>query len=96
VILGASPDPVDRQARFRKKLALPFTLLADVDHTVAEAYGVWQLKTTMGLARMGIVRSTVIIDPRGNVARAFDKVSAAGHAALVEEALRALQHTGTE
>ena len=91
MILGASPDSVARQAKFKGKFALPFTLLADEQHTLAEACGVWQLKTFMGRKYMGVERSTVIIDPGGLVARAFSKVGAAGHAAAVASALESLR-----
>ena len=92
MILGDSPDSVEKQAKFKAKYDLPFTLLADVDHAIAESYGAWQEKSMMGKKYMGIVRSTVIIDPKGKVARVFDKVKDAGpHPAEVELALRDLQ-----
>ena len=90
MILGDSPDSVESQRSFKEKYQLPFTLLADVDHRVAEMYGVWQLKSMMGKSYYGVVRSTVIIDPRGRVARVFEKVKAEGHASDVEKALREL------
>lgn len=89
MILGASPDSVAKQAKFKAKYELPFTLLADKDHAIAEAYGAWQLKKFMGREYMGVVRSTVIIDPEGKVARTFPKVGDAGaHPAEVETALK--------
>ena len=91
VILGASPDSPKKQAKFREKYELPFTLLADVDHAIAEAYGAWQLKKFMGREYMGVARSTVIIDPQGKVARVFEKVSPAEHPAEVEAALKVLR-----
>jgi thioredoxin-dependent peroxiredoxin len=91
VILGASPDAPAKQAKFRKKYELPFTLLADEGHDIAEAYGVWQLKTFMGRKYMGVERTTFVIDPAGRVARVFEKVKAAGHADEVRDALTALQ-----
>jgi peroxiredoxin Q/BCP len=94
VILGASPDTVKKQAKFREKYDLPFTLLADVDHAIAEAYGVWKLKKFMGREYMGVERSTVLIDPSGRVARAFEKVSAADHPAEVAEAIEELAGRG--
>ena len=91
-MLGDSPDTVEKQAHFKKKYDLPFTLLADKDHKIAEAYGAWQEKSMMGKKYMGIVRSTVIIDPQGKVARVFDKVKdAASHPAEVEAALKDLE-----
>lgn len=92
MILGASPDSVAKQAKFKAKYNLPFTLLADVDHTIADAYGAWQKKKFLGKEYMGVVRSTVIIDPKGKVARTFEKVRDAGeHPAEVETALKELQ-----
>lgn len=92
MVLGDSPDSVEKQAAFKKKYDLPFTLLADKDHKIAEAYGAWQEKSMMGKKYMGIVRSTVIIDPQGKVARVFEKVKdAASHPADVENALQELE-----
>jgi peroxiredoxin Q/BCP len=90
VILGSSPDTPAKQAKFREKYDLPFTLLADKDHVVAEAYGAWQLKKMLGKEYMGINRSTVIIDPQGEVARVFEKVSPSEHPAEVLAALKEL------
>ena len=91
MILGDSPDSVEKQAKFKAKYNLPFTLLADDDHAIAEAYGAWQEKSLVGKKYMGIVRSTVIIDPNGKVARVFEKVKdAAGHPADVAAALEEL------
>jgi thioredoxin-dependent peroxiredoxin len=84
VIIGVSPDPVERHNKFIEKHDLPFLLLADVDHKVAEDYGVWQLKKNFGKEYMGIVRSTFIIDKDGNVVKEWSKVRVKGH---VEEAL---------
>lgn len=92
MILGASPDSVEKQAKFKAKFGLPYTLLADKDHTIGEAYGAWQEKSLMGKKYMGIVRSTVIIDPQGTVARTFEKVKDAGsHPAEIEAALTELE-----
>jgi peroxiredoxin Q/BCP len=91
VILGVSPDSVKKQARFKEKYGLPFTLLADVEHAIAEAYGVWKLKKFMGREYMGVERSTVVIDPEGKVARVFEKVSPAGHPAEVVVAIEDLR-----
>jgi peroxiredoxin Q/BCP len=73
------------------KFGLPFTLLADDDHAIAEAYGAWQLKKMLGKEYMGVARSTVIINPEGKVARVFEKVSASEHPAEVLAALKELQ-----
>ncbi|MFD2680172.1 thioredoxin-dependent thiol peroxidase [Bacillus seohaeanensis] len=85
VILGVSPDPVDRHKKFIDKHGLPFLLLADEDHKVAEAYGVWKLKKNFGKEYMGIERSTFIIDKNGNLVKEWRKVKVKGH---VEEALQ--------
>ena len=90
VVLGVSPDSVASHARFRKKHALPFTLLADPGHAVADLYGVWQEKTTFGRTYMGIARTTFVIDPDGVVAHVFEKVRVKGHAEAVEDAVRAV------
>jgi thioredoxin-dependent peroxiredoxin len=87
VIVGVSPDPVEKQAKFKAKHQLPFTLLADTERTAAEAYGVWREKNMYGKKSMGIVRSTFLIGPDGNIRKIFTKVRAAGHAAQVMEAL---------
>ena len=77
VVLGISPDTPDSHATFRKKYSLPFTLLADVDHTVSEAYGVWAEKSMYGRSYMGIVRSAFLIDENGVIEQAWYKVSPA-------------------
>ena len=89
MILGISPDPVAAQAKFKKKLGLPFTLLADSDHAVAERYGVWQEKMNYGKKYMGVVRTTFLIDADGRVSHVFEKVNAQGHAAQVAAVLEA-------
>ena len=93
MVLGCSPDSVEKQRKFKEKFALPYSLLADATHSVAEAYGVWKLKSMMGKTYYGIERSTVIINPAGVVARAFEKVKAEGHAADVAAALTEFQST---
>ena len=87
MILGISPDTVAAQAKFKKKFDLPFTLLADTDHTVAERYGVWKEKMNYGKKYMGVERTTFLIGPDGRVARVFEKVNAKGHAEEVVAAL---------
>lgn len=82
-ILGVSPDTEAAHVKFKTKHALPFTLLADPDHEVAEAYGVWVEKNTYGKKSMGIKRSTFVIDADGNVAKAMLAVSPEGHADAV-------------
>lgn len=87
VVLGVSPDPVKAQAKFRTKFDLPFTLLADEEHAVAEKYGVWVEKSMYGKKYMGVERSTFIINKDGKIAKIFPKVKPAGHAAEVLAAL---------
>lgn len=89
VVLGVSPDSVASHAKFRKKYDLNFPLLADEDHEVAEAYGVWKEKSMYGRKYMGIERSTFLIDEDGVVAEAWRKVKPKGHAELVAKALGA-------
>lgn len=87
VVLGVSPDPVEMHARFRAKHDLNFPLLADEDHAVAEAYGVWKEKSMYGRSYMGIERSTFIIAPDGTVAHAWRGLKPKGHADRVLEAI---------
>ncbi|SDY34802.1 peroxiredoxin Q/BCP [Evansella caseinilytica] len=87
VILGVSPDPVDRHEKFIAKYDLPFELLADEDQRLAEMFGVWTLKKNFGKEYMGIERSTFILDPAGMLIKEWRKVKVKGH---VEEALEYL------
>ena len=89
-IVGVSPDTPGAQAKFKTKYGLPFTLLADADHTAAEAYGVWKEKSMYGRTYMGVERTTFLIDRHGRIAHIFEKVKPAGHAAQVKEALSKL------
>ncbi|KJL04855.1 MULTISPECIES: thioredoxin-dependent thiol peroxidase [Priestia] len=84
VILGVSPDPIDKHHKFIDKHGLPFLLLVDEDHSVAEEYGVWKLKKNFGKEYMGIERSTFIINKEGTLVKEYRKVRVKGH---VEEAL---------
>jgi thioredoxin-dependent peroxiredoxin len=88
VVLGVSPDTTESHVRFREKYGLPFTLLADPDHDVAERYGVWVEKQNYGKTYWGIERSTFVIDEDGNVARVMRRVKPDTHAADVLAALR--------
>lgn len=87
VILGVSPDPVKAVAKFKEKYALPFTLLADEHHAVAEKYGVWVEKSMYGKTYMGVARTTFIINAEGKIAHIFPKVRVEGHSAEVLAAL---------
>ena len=89
VVLGVSPDSVASHGKFRDKFGLNYPLLADEDHRVAEAYGVWKEKNMYGRKLMGVERSTFLIDEDGRIEEAWRKVSPKGHAELVAEALRA-------
>jgi peroxiredoxin Q/BCP len=80
VVLGVSPDAVSSHAKFKGDYGLPFTLLADPDHAVAEAYGVWAQKSRYGRTYMGIIRSTFVIGADGKVIKAMRNVQPATHA----------------
>ena len=90
VVVGVSPDAPGPQSKFKAKFDLPFTLLCDVDRTVAEAFGVWKEKNMYGRKVMGIERTTFLIGKDGRIKKVFPKVKAKGHAAEVLEALSAL------
>jgi peroxiredoxin Q/BCP len=90
VVLGVSPDSVKSHDNFKSKFDLPFPLLADEDHKIAEKYGVWKEKSMYGRKYMGVDRSTFLIDAEGKVARAWRKVKVSGHAEEVLAAVRAL------
>lgn len=90
-VLGVSPDTGTRHASFKAKYELPFTLLADTDHAVAEAYGVWVEKRNYGKTYMGIERSTFIIDGTGSVAKVFRRVKPERHTEQVLDALASLR-----
>jgi peroxiredoxin Q/BCP len=87
VVLGVSPDPVKRIAKFADKYGLAFPLLADEDHSVAEAYGVWVEKSMYGRKYMGMERSTFVISPDGVVRDVFRRVKPAEHDQRVLAAL---------
>ena len=87
VVLGVSPDDEESHRKFKEKYRLPFTLLADPDHQVAEQYGFWVEKSMRGRKYMGVERSTVVVDPDGTVARVFRRVKPEEHAEQVLAAL---------
>lgn len=87
IALGVSPDSVRSHAKFRDKHQLNFPLLADQDHRVAQAYGVWQEKTNFGVKSLGIVRSTFLIDEEGIVTDVWRRVRAKDHIRWVAERL---------
>ena len=88
VVVGVSPDSTGSHCRFAEKQDLDITLLSDPDHELIEACGAWQLKKQYGREYYGVVRSTLLIDPKGVVVRHWPKVSVKGHADDVLEALR--------
>lgn len=87
VVLGVSPDPVRSHRKFREKYGLPFRLLADTDHAVADAYGVWKEKSMFGRKFWGNERTTFVIDEEGRIERTLRKVRPGEHAEQVLDAL---------
>jgi thioredoxin-dependent peroxiredoxin len=85
IIIGISPDPIEKHEKFIDKYNLPFLLLFDEDHRVSDLYEVWKLKKNFGKEYMGIERSTFVIDKEGKIAKEWRKVKVKGH---VEEALQ--------
>ncbi len=90
VVLGVSKDSIESHCKFRDKYKLKFPLLSDPDGKVIEKYGAWGEKNMYGKKSMGIIRTTVIIDKAGKVAKIFRKVRVAAHDEAVIEALKAL------
>jgi peroxiredoxin Q/BCP len=86
-VIGVSPDDPEALRKFAAKYDLGFTLLADPDHAVADAYGAWGEKSMYGKKYMGIVRTTFIVDGDGRIARVFPKVQPKKHDGLVLKAL---------
>ena len=84
-VIGVSPDPVKSHVRFKQKYDLNFPLLADEDHALAEAFGVWVEKSMYGRKYMGIERSSFLIDEKGVIAEAWRKVKPKEHAAMLKE-----------
>jgi len=87
IILGVSPDAPKSHVKFKSKYNLPFPLLADVDHAVCSAYGVWGRKKYMGREYDGVFRTTFLVGPDGTIRKVFEGVKPAGHAAEVLSAL---------
>ncbi|MEZ4653867.1 MAG: thioredoxin-dependent thiol peroxidase [Candidatus Eisenbacteria bacterium] len=90
-VVGISPDSVAALKKFQDKYKLKVTLLSDPDKKVLEKYGAWGTKKLYGKETVGVIRSTVLIDPAGKVAHHWPNVKAKGHAAKVREALAAMQ-----
>jgi peroxiredoxin Q/BCP len=89
VVLGVSPDDVKKHVKFKEKYGLPFTLLADPEHEVAERYGVWGEKRYMGRTYLGVSRTTFLVAPDGTVAKVMPNVKPDTHADDVLAALSA-------
>ena len=87
VILGVSPDSVTSHDRFKTKHGLPFRLVSDPDHAIAESYGAWREKSLYGKRYMGVARMTFVIDEAGRIEGAFDKVKVRGHVSEVLDSL---------
>jgi peroxiredoxin Q/BCP len=90
VVLGISPDTPKKLTNFINKQALNFTLLADEDHAICEAYNVWQLKKFMGKENMGVVRTSFLIDEKGNLEHVFNKFKTKDHHQVVLDVLNEL------
>jgi thioredoxin-dependent peroxiredoxin len=90
VVMGISPDSQKSHQKFRQKYELPYALLVDEDHKLADAYGIWKEKSMYGVKYWGNERTTVIIDRDGRVARILRKVKVPGHVAEVEGIVRDL------
>ncbi|HEY9122538.1 MAG TPA: thioredoxin-dependent thiol peroxidase [Brevefilum sp.] len=86
-IIGISPDKVESHKKFKEKYALPFTLLADPDHAVCEAFGVWGLKKAYGREYEGVFRTTYVIGPEGEIKRVFENVKPSDHSQEVLDAI---------
>ncbi len=96
VVVGVSPDSVKSHQNFAKKHDLKFTLLSDPEHEVLEKYGVWQLKKMYGKEYMGVVRSTLIINPEGIIEKEWTKVRVKGHVEEVKQKLSELKKGNEE
>jgi peroxiredoxin Q/BCP len=91
VVVGVSPDSAKSHTGFMEKQGLDLILLSDPEHVALEAYGAWQLKKMYGREYMGVVRSTVLIDPKGVIQHVWPKVKVKGHAEEVLAKLKELK-----
>lgn len=89
-VFGVSPDSAKSHQKFRAKYALPYRLLVDEEHRLADAYGIWKEKKLYGMKYMGVERTTIVIDSAGRIARIFPKVKLDGHVDAVAEAVSEL------
>lgn len=90
MVIGVSPDSLESHRKFKEKHGLPYRLLSDEGHQLADAFGIWKQKSMYGLKFMGVERTTVIIDRTGRIARIFPSVKIPGHVQEVEKAVRDL------
>lgn len=90
MVMGISPDSLKSHQKFKQKYELPYPLLVDEEHRVADEYDIWKEKSLYGVKYFGNERTTVIIDRNGKVARIFRKVKVPGHVQDVEQAVREL------
>ncbi len=90
VILGVSPDSPKSHAKFKAKFGLPFSLLADEEHKVADQYGVWGPKNYMGKSYEGVYRTTFLVDSHGQIVKVFENVKPADHSAEILQVLKSL------
>jgi peroxiredoxin Q/BCP len=90
VVLGCSPDPPERHRKFIAKHGLEVRLLSDPEHEVMETYGAWGEKVLYGRTSVGVIRSTVLIDPKGRIAHHWKRVKSKGHAGKVRERLESI------
>jgi peroxiredoxin Q/BCP len=87
-VVGVSPDTPTRQKSFAAKYKLPFPLIADTDHTILEKYGVWDMKKLFGREYMGVLRTTFLIDEKGDIQKIFAKPKNKAHAAEILAAMK--------
>lgn len=87
-VIGISPDDVDSHKKFCEKMGIPYPLLADTDKKVSKQFGVWGKKNFMGREYMGVMRSTFLVDEKGNIFKVFPKVKPAGHSKEVLECFK--------
>ena len=87
-VIGVSPDSIASHQKFQQKQGLNFILVSDINHELAQKYGVWKEKSMYGRKYMGIERSTFILNENGNIIKEWRKVKVSGH---VDEVLQALQ-----
>ena len=90
MVIGVSPDSLESHRKFKQKYELPYRLLSDEGHQLADAFDIWKEKSMYGLKFMGVERTTVIIDRDGRIARIFPRVKIPGHVDEVEKAVRGL------